>query len=207
MDKSENTSGLWRPRPGADASAEWNTQLAELRAHEEEVTARIDALESGRGALLVSGTPEEVTKAETALALARAEAERIPVMRAEITVRRDKAAGREEIAKFETERQRLKSEVAIIVTEIQSLDEMLAPFIALVQREREAHSAIESFNRRYREMATRRGIERENDLQAPVDIYAASSNRFPVWRVTHIPSPDGSGWLWKAVSRSRYEEY
>ncbi|MGA7676447.1 MAG: hypothetical protein WCA78_15555 [Rhizomicrobium sp.] len=196
-------TGFWRPRPSPDTSLAWSTQLDELAKVEVEVQARIDALESGRGALLISGTADEVAKAETALAVARAELERVPVMRTEIIARRERAAAREEITKFEAERAKIKAEVDGVTADLTKIAELVAPVVALLQREKAAHWAVEDFNRRYREMVQRRELKVVDLLSAPIEAYWAGGTPFPypIWRATKIPTADLKSWLWNEDRR------
>lgn len=194
---------FWRPRPAADTSIAWNEQLDELDKVESEIRDRIAALELARGTVLVSGTAEEVAKAESALAAARAELERIPVMRTEIIARRDKAATREEIAKFKTERERISAEVAAVVSEIAKLDTIAEPLLALFRREKAVHERVEEFNRRYREMAQRRELDPTDMLSAPIEVYwdGSAPYPYPIWRVAKIPAADLRSMLWNVEER------
>jgi hypothetical protein len=198
MNAQPAIGSFWRPRPAADTSIAWNEQLGELDKVESEIGERVTALELARGTVLVSGTAEEASMAEFALTAARSELERIPVMRAEITARRDKAAAREEIAKFETERERISVEVAAVISEIAKLDIIAEPLLMLLRREQAIHGRVEEFNRRYREMAKRRNLDAADVLSAPIDVYwdGGAPYPYPIWRIVKIPSADLRSMLW-----------
>jgi len=203
MNALSSIPSFWRPRPAADTSIAWAEQLDELAKVESEIRDRITALELARGTVLISCSADEVAKAETTLAAARAELERIPVMRTEIIARRDKAAAREEITMIETEREQIRAEVAAVVTDIANFNAIVEPLLSLLGREKAIHLRVEQFNRRYREMAQRRNLNSRDVLSAPIDSYweGKAPCPFPIWRVTKVPAADMKSWLWREERR------
>lgn len=196
MNKQAVVEPMWRPQIEDDTARGWNEQLSALEAHEAEVANRIAILTRGRGTLLVSGSSDEIATAERALAFARSEADRIPVMREELVSRRNAALARESIATLQQKRAELLNEVHALAADVRKFDRLVAPLVNLLKRDKEVHERVEEFNQRYRAVAAEYALDLGDLLPCPVRLYATDRGAYPIHRQVRIPAGDLSSWLW-----------
>ncbi len=163
---------LARLRPKDRTAASAADALAETERARTLALARIADMEGRRAGVLLDMEPAAVAAFEADLAAARAEAERLAVIGAELALRRDQAAKAERLAAAEAAHAEAESLAAELAKDIgQDVPALAERMAGLIERERAALDAIG----RARTMALAAGIDRPAPLAPLARVVGATS--------------------------------